>query len=158
MKPKAWHLAACLSTFALLGAVAVPGAPASKASIKAALASYSAQIATVESQIVTTVDAYKTSQNAAAVEAAITEELSVLRSMRTTVKAQSAAGHPLVRFGKDELLSGLKAYVAADEHLAKLFVVITTSRSQAKKELVHYRHAIARAAREIRTGVKALSH
>jgi hypothetical protein len=131
---------------------------ASKASIKTVLHSYGTQIVASERHLETTVSEYRTSKDETAVEAAISEELSLLRAMRTTVKAQSAGGHPLVRLGKDELIAGLKAYIAADEHLAKLFAVLTTSRSEAKKEFAHYRHGIARAVLEIRAGVRALSH
>jgi Ser/Thr protein kinase RdoA (MazF antagonist) len=156
MKVRARSLLAWIGLAALLAALPLSSASASKASLEAALNSYNAQLATAEADVASAVQAYKSSADATAVEAAIAEQLNVLRAIRTTVKAQKAGGHPLVRFGKTEVLAGLKSVMASWEHVSKEFADATTKPQAAKRQ---YELAIAadrRGLREIRRGERLL--
>jgi hypothetical protein len=162
MKLRARHLPTCVAALALLMALPA-GASASKpttkaktkASIKAALNSYDAQLEAVHARVVTAVDAYTTSTDVGAVQAAISEELTVLRDIRTTVKAVSTAGHPLIHYGKTLVVEGLKGWITSDEHLSKMFADTATNKPKAaKREFAHARLAIKRGLREIHRGVR----
>lgn len=158
MKLRARHLMTCLALLAALMALPAAGASAStkaktKAAIKAALNSYDAQLETADTHVVAAVNAYTASKDAAAVQSAISEELTVLRSIRTTVKSVSTAGHPVIRRGKTDVLLGLRAVMAAYEHLSKTYADAATSPKAAKSQYAHYVTAIKRGLKEIRRGV-----
>lgn len=159
MKMRTRQLIACI---AVLAPLALPaGATAAKpttkaltkASIKAALNSYDAQLETAASHVVSAVDAYTTTKDAAATETAIGEEMTVLREIRTTVKAQITSGHPLLHYGKTLVVEGLKTLIASYEHLSRTYADAATSPRAAKREFAHYQTSIKRALREIHRGV-----
>ena len=160
MKVRAF--AAPIAAAALLAALPVAGASASRASVKAALKAAlnadNAQIAAANSHLSTALAEYDSSKNAPAVEAAIGEELTVLRSLRATVKAQSTDGHPLIHYGKTEMLYGLNALMASYGHLSNTFADATTNPKKAKQEALRYLKADQRAERDLQHGEKALSH
>lgn len=157
MKPRARHLVACLAVFAAVAALPAAPATASKASIKAALTSYSAQLTALEPKIASAIEQYASTKNATAVESTISEELTVLRELRATVKAQRA-GSPRVRFAKTEVVDGLSAVTAGYEHLAKTYADAAVAPHKAKNQYLHSLRAMRRGLRDLRAGLRILSH
>jgi hypothetical protein len=147
----------CVAALAAVAALPA-GASASKASLQAALSSETAQIATAEANVKSAIEQYAASKEAAPVVTAVTGELGALRSLRTTVKAQKVGDHPLVRFGKAEVLAGLKSLIAAYEHLGASYASAAVAPKVAVKQYKAFELSIVRAAREMARGEKALSH
>lgn len=90
----------------------VSGASASKASIKSALKSYNGKIAIAEGHTLTAFGEYKTSKDAAPVEAAIAGSIKVLGELRAKIAHQSA-GTTKVKQAKSKLLKGIEAVIVA---------------------------------------------
>lgn len=155
------HLAASLATLGLLMALAAPTASAgarlhARANLRAAIESYDTQLATVNTRVETALEEYSSTNSAAAVEAAIGEELMVLRAPRTTLKAEKVGAHPHLRHAKTEMTTGLRAAIVAYEHLSNTFADLSVSPKIAKKEFRHYELAIHRAIKDIRRGASVI--
>jgi len=90
----------------------VSGASASKASIKSALRSFDGKVAVAEGHTLTALGEFKTSKDAAPVEAAIAGSIKVLGELRTKIAHQSA-GTPKVKQAKSKLLKGIEAVIVS---------------------------------------------
>ena len=145
---------ASLTAIALAPATAAASGrgPSAAAIIRAEIRSYDAQLATVNAHVEAAIDEYDTTKDAATVEAAIGEELTVLRELESTLKADRVGPHPKIRSAKAHVAAGLGAAIKAYEHLANTFAELSVSPKAAKKEFRHYRVAIERAIRQIHRG------
>lgn len=179
MKLGARSLLTCSAVLAAVAALPVSGASASnahvrslhkvhrlqraetkasrKAAVKAALSADNAQIAAADAKVLQTVEQYASSKNAAAAQAAIQEELTALQALSATVKAVKIGGHPLVKFGKDEVLAGLRSVIAAYEHLGAGIATSTIAPKVAVTQYKRSQVALARARREITRGEAILT-
>lgn len=152
------HVPSCLAALGLIMAMLAPAAsaktpaPVVKAQIRSAIKSYDAQLATVNAHVEGAIDEYSSTKDAATVQAAINEELGVLRSLRSTLRTVKVGAHSLVRYAKTEITAGLRAAIVAYEHLANVFADASVSPKAATREYRRYRSAIHRAVAEIHRG------
>lgn len=161
MKVRARHLLTCLAALAALMALPVAASASkpttkaqTKAAFKALLNSYDSELEVADAHLVTAVEQYPQSKDAALVETPLMEEIAILRRMRTAVKAQSAAGHPLIRLGKIDVLAGLGKVVVSCEHLDKAYADAATRPAAAHLQYERYRVALKRGLKLIHRGVR----
>ncbi len=132
-------------------------ASVSDASIKAVIKSYNSKVLIAEGHLVTAIvliaeghlvtaiGEYKKSGSPAKVQTAIQKETSVLLSLESKIKSQSASS-PRVKLGKAKFVKGLQKVVVAYRHLGKAF-------GEAKKAVSIIKNARV----ELREGAKLLS-
>jgi hypothetical protein len=122
-------LAACAAVLA----GPASGASASKASIRATLKSFTARVDVAEGEVLTALGKYKTTHEAAPVDAALGKSITVIKQLKTKLAAQSAPS-PKVKLAKAKLIKGLSAVIAAYERLGTAFQDHGTNPSAAEAE------------------------
>lgn len=156
-------LLGCLAAVGLLMGLGAPATWAktrhtralAKAQVRQAIASYDAQLATAAAHVETAIDEWSASKGAAALEAASSEDLTLLRDARTTVKAVKVGAHPLIREGKIDITEGLHTAMVACERLARAFTA-SVSPKRAQADFRHFRSANKRADAEIHRGERII--
>lgn len=152
---KAARVAACAATLCAMMMGPVTGASASSASIKAAIKSYNSKILVAEGHVVTALGEYKTSKNPAAVQSALTESISVIRSLKDKISLQSA-GRPRVKQAKVKIEKGLQAVIVSYQGLDTAFGEKSVNPEEAKAEATKALAAVKHGRKELLEGVKLL--
>ncbi len=137
----------------LAGSVA--GASASDASIKSVIKSYNARMIVAEGHAVTAIGEYKQSANPSGVEAALTNSIGLLGSLRSAIATQSAPS-PRVKAGKAKVEHGLSAMIHAYQHLEKAFGEKQASPQKARAEVKQGLRVAKKGRKELREGARLL--
>jgi hypothetical protein len=105
---------ACAAAIAVL--LLPASATASKASIKAAIASFNHRVTVAEDHVGEALERYETTKDPAPVASALQKSIAVIRALRTKVADQSAHA-TRVKHAKAKILTGLELVVIADQQL-----------------------------------------
>ena len=147
--------ACCLAALVVMAVGPVTGAWASKASIKGALKSYDGKIAVAEGHTLTALGEYKTTKNAAPVEEAISQSVTVLSALRTKIESQSA-GTPKVKAAKSKLVKGLEAIILSYGKLKAAFADKASSPEAAQAEATKALAAVKIGRKQLNEAAKLL--
>lgn len=156
MNLKTRQLAVCAAALAALVLLPAGSASASSATIEAALTSYNTQLAAAEGQITSAIDAFPTTKNAAAVQAAITQEITILRALKKTVAHAHAGSHKLRR-ARAKVVDAVTSVILTYRDLSKAFGDFAAQPAKGRGELKGAEQAIKRASRQLRQGEKLLA-
>ncbi len=135
--------------------IPVAGASASDASIKSLIKSYNSKLLVAEGHLVSAIGEYKTSRNPAPVITDLDHSISVLRSLKTKVSAQTAASTRVKR-GKAKLVNGLQAVIVAYGHLKVAIGEKAGSPAAAKENAVKADAAVKRGRKDLDEGLLLL--
>lgn len=149
-------VACCLVVLAGVLAGPLPGASASKQSIKSALKSYSGPVAVAEGHTLTALGEYKSTHVAAPVEEAITKSVTVITALRSKIAHQTAVATK-TKLAKAKLLKGLAGVIAAYEKLKTVYSLKTSSPEAAQMEAEKALVAIKSAKRQLSEAAKLLT-